>query len=79
MLTNGGRIMFDQIVLIEKKNTNVEFKNMFNLPARYPFKLEVYSLNYKGLDYIKEFQLDVKELSETRNVITYNIENIKGN
>jgi hypothetical protein len=68
MMTNGGRVMFDELVIIDKKNTVVEFKNTFQMAARYPLKLEFYSMNYKGLDYSKDFIIDVKESSEERTV-----------
>ena len=71
MITNGGRIMFQQLVAIDKKNTKLEFKQTFNMAARYPFKLEVVSLNYKGFDLSKDFQLDVRESSEERNVFIF--------
>jgi hypothetical protein len=70
LLTNGGRIMFEQLLVIDKKNTYHEFKNVFPMAAKYPFNIEFYSLNYKGLDYVKDFSIDVKESSEDRTVIS---------
>ncbi len=68
MLTNGGKIMFEELLVINKKNTYAEYKNVFPMAARYPFNLELYSFNYKGLDFIKEHIVEVKDSSEERTV-----------
>jgi hypothetical protein len=71
MFVLDNKIIFEKILVIDKRQTTHEFKDMAKFHGEVKFQFEFYSLNYKGLDYKQEILFKVLESSEKRNVIYY--------
>jgi hypothetical protein len=69
MFVMENKIIFEKILVIDKKETTHEFKDMAKFHGELKFQFELYSLNYKGLDYKQDIKINVLESSEKRTVI----------
>ncbi len=68
MIINNGKVVYEVILDIAERESVIENKQLMNMPGIYKFKLEVYPLNYRGMEYSKDIQFEVKASSEKRTV-----------
>jgi len=68
ILINNGKIIYETIVEIEERETIVENKQPMGMAGTFRFKLEILSMNYRGMELEQEIQFDVKSNSEKRKV-----------
>ena len=65
---NGGKIIHEAILDIDEKEVSLENKQLMNQAGEYKFKIEVYSMNFRGLEIEKEIVFQVQASSEKRTV-----------
>lgn len=68
ILTLQDKIIFETNLEVDKKITTHEFKHMVREIGSFKFQAELFSLNYKGVDVVTPFEIDVKKESKQRTV-----------
>jgi hypothetical protein len=69
LLINNGKIIYENIIDIEERETTIENKQLMGMSGTYRFKLEIHSMTFRGMELGQEIQFDVKANSEKRKVI----------
>lgn len=68
LLINNGKIIYESILEIDERESVIENKQLMGMPGVYKFKLEVYPMNYRGMEFSQDIQFEVKANSEKRKV-----------
>lgn len=71
LLVNNGKIIHEAILEIDEKEAVLENKQLMNRAGDYKFRVELYSLNFRGLDIEQEIKFTVQPSSEIRQVFNF--------
>lgn len=68
LLINNNKIIYESIIEIEEKETVIENKQLVAQAGIYRFKIELHSLNYKGMELEQNIEFNVLASSDKRKV-----------
>jgi len=68
LLITNGKIIYENIVEIESRETVIENKQLMGMAGKYKFKLEVHPLIYRGMELGQDISFEVKPNSTKRKV-----------
>lgn len=69
LLVNQGKIIHEAILEIDEKEAVLENKQLMSSAGEYRFQVQLYSMNFRGLDQDKDIRFKVLPSSDKRKVI----------